>query len=148
MKKAALILLAFVTVLFSCTSKSKSSFSHSPADTSKIYLIYGKFGTGMVPAEGIKISKDSLSWVEKDSTSKKKEWSRVPVYYYAQLDTMYKSKGVPDLDSSGKVKMGFNYYFVPTELVLGEMNNTVDSMTRRWQKLMGLIPKDTSQNKK
>lgn len=83
MKRVLLITLG-VSILIGCGSSNKGADPETKTpkrDTSltlAMYLGYGLKGVEYGPAR--KIVVDSLTWVDRDSSTKKKEWTKITLY--------------------------------------------------------------------
>jgi hypothetical protein len=124
------IYLLFLLFFFSCKNNS-SSFKKSNSDTVKTILLYKLPQQGLKYSDVFRIGKDSQMFVDKNSTTKVKKWSRFYQYFIPQSDTV-KINGVVQKDSAtGFVKMQTNYYPLPEQLVVKDMWVNLDSLFKK-----------------
>lgn len=123
------IYLLFLLFFFSCKNNS-SSFKKSNSDTVKTILLYKLPQQGLKYSDVFRIGKDSQMFVDKNSTTKVKKWSRFYQYFVPNADTFFVN-GIAQKDSLGYIKMVTNYYQLPEQLVVKDMWVDLDSLLKR-----------------
>ena len=128
-------LSALITLFFilSCGNKSETSFKKSPTDTIKTLAIYSKGKDGIAYDVVYRIGVDSLMFVDMDSTTKKKKWSRYYKYFIPINDTARNEKGIPQKDSLGKYQSGIRYYPFYPGAIIKDVNINIDSLVKNYK---------------
>lgn len=113
-----------------CNSKEKSvSFKHSPSDTIMTILVYKN--NGIKWDMGYRICKDSFMFFGVDSVTQKKNWVRSSEYFIPLVDSLRDGSGKVIIDSaSGKAKTRIMYYPCPSNLILADLNVSLDSLSK------------------
>lgn len=106
--KIVLTLLAFAFIIFSCNNEShEDAPTEIKRDTVTTLAAYMGYGLKSIHwGRAVRITTDSLSWVDQDSSTKKKRWDKVS-YYIApvpvQVDSVIaKQFNAPLLNNEGK----------------------------------------------
>lgn len=130
-----------LVILFSCKSNSGKSFRPSPPDTSRAFIVYLPKGVGgeIASAWAWRVRKDTFAFVDLDTLTKKKRWTRNTDYYVIIVDTLRnRQTGQYVLDSTGNKQVGPVQVYYPPQFILFDTNKNIDSM------LLLYGPKDTT----
>lgn len=130
MKRTILIVIVFSLAVFSCNDHA--AFKASPPDTLRTLGVYFNPLTKMKEYGIIfNVEKDSFMFVDVDTLTKKKKWTRNPFYYVPVFDTMRGSDGKPLLDSLTKnPRLERRYVGVLNDIVLWDSRFDLDSLER------------------
>jgi hypothetical protein len=116
-------------VLMGCNrNKPTQAFKHSPSDTIMTLLVYKN--NGIRWDMGYRIRKDSFMFFGVDSVTQKKNWTRYAEYFVPLIDSLRDKEGKALFDSTGKAKTQLKYYPCPANLIFGDMNLSLDSLSR------------------
>lgn len=118
-------------LIVACTSGPVNQV-RQPSDTTYPLVIY-QTPDGLQYGIWRKVTVDSLAWVDSDSTTKKKQWARVPVYYIPLFDSLAKQ---------------MKYYQVIPGLVLADMNINTESLSKLYPPALRMKPSGIDSVKK
>lgn len=125
----AIFIMLCAGLLFSCNNSKTSAFHHTPSDTIRTPVLFYSPDVKDYKLEVVyRVGLDSLTFVDVDSSTKKKSWSRQHLYYAGRADTLRDAAGNPKKDSVGKQLFTMNYYFVPNLFVKKDMDINIDSL--------------------
>ena len=123
-----LISLIGLVVIFGACNSGGEVYKRQPTDTIRTLAIYKT----NEPRYDIlfRVGKDSLIFVDVDSTVKKKSLSRWFDYYYPVVKIRLDSLGKPILDSLGKNTFYTSYDPLPKENIIKDFNINIDSLVK------------------
>jgi hypothetical protein len=130
------ILLSLTTIM--CKSNSSNHSHIGKIDTVRLLLTYYSYFHDTIQyGIGFKIMKDTVRFVNTDSTTKKLKQIVDKIYYVPEFDTVRKD-GIPVIDSVTK-KVHMEQKYVPTDsrLIIAELNIDLDSLEKTdpyWKK--------------
>ena len=107
MKRTILLMTAATIIFYSCKNSGGTEVKKPKSDTTSTLGVFLGYGLKSIHwGTATRLSKDSLMWVDSDSTTKKKEWSKY-VIYVAEVpitldSTLAARLRKPLLDSLGK----------------------------------------------
>lgn len=107
-------LLPLILFIAGCNAYSDPKHLPTHVDTTYPVVIYRVNGD-MQYGVWRRVMVDSFAFVNKDSNTRVREWTRVPIYY------------VPLLDSASKKML---YYQVGPGVVIADMNVNTDSLSK------------------
>ena len=121
------LFLVLLGGMVSCNSGGEV-YKRQPTDTIRTLAIYKT----NEPRYDIlfRVGKDSLIFVDVDSTVKKKSLSRWFDYYYPVPKLIVDSTNKPILDSAGNKRYFTSYDFLPKENLIKDFNINIDSLLK------------------
>jgi hypothetical protein len=136
MNKKSLIcfsLAGLILIGANCGGGSQT-FKHQPNDTIKTLALWWEGKNGFKYDVVYRITIDSLAFVDKDSTTKVKKWTRIPTYYIPITDTIRDSNKKPVKDSiTGQYKFKTGYWPFYSGGIVRDFSINIDSLTKNYK---------------
>lgn len=130
MKRIILALTIFTVLLTSCGSKS-SSFKPSPSDTMRTALLFYSDIYRQVRYDiAFRVGVDSVTFVDVDNATKKKQKTRVHLYYEPIGDTLRDNNNLPIRDSLGNYKIATQWRILNPSNIVHDANINIDSLLK------------------
>ena len=125
------IILLLAIFFFSCGDKS-SKLKPSPVDTSNVIIIHYAAQYGLREDRATRNFKDTLSWFDTDSLTRKKTWGRYKEYIIQVAEPINDSTGKPLKNKFNQDSTVLKTYGIPSKNIIFDIN--IDSLTKIYYK--------------
>jgi hypothetical protein len=126
-----LVVCLLASIVTSCHNSSSNAIPKR-ADTIRTLVLYSSPDGKELRMDVVRrITRDTLKYVDEDSMTRKKRWTKDTVYYLpATVNVLDSVTKQPKKDSAGHIVQRACYAIVPPAIVLIDAGKNVDSIGR------------------